>query len=148
MLNSCSHRFLISVRSGVTLCGCQDAKLMQSLTSNFRPSCSDRVLLLLLLLLLLLPRHMVSHTPPLEVHLHFWWLDVAMPGAYPGWRQFPRHHAGHNNTVCQRCRWQVTAKYACTFVALHEVTWCMIVRCTQNAPRRQQFYVAPAMPAL
>ena len=32
--------------------------------------------------------------------------------------------------------------------ALHEVTWCMVVWCTQNAPRRQQFHVAPAMSAL
>ena len=31
-----------------------------------------------------------------------------------------------------------------TSVALHEVTWCMVV-CTQNAPRRQQFHVAPAI---
>ena len=29
----------------------------------------------------------------------------------------------------------------CVFrVALHEVTWCMVVWCTQNAPRRQQFH--------
>ena len=31
---------------------------------------------------------------------------------------------------------------------LIEVTWCMVVWCTQNAPRRQQFHVAPAMSAL
>ena len=35
-----------------------------------------------------------------------------------------------------------------TYVALHEVTWCMVVWCTQNAPRWQQFLVAPSMPAL
>ena len=35
-----------------------------------------------------------------------------------------------------------------TCVALLEVTWCMVVCCTQNAPKRQQFHVAPAMPAL
>ena len=35
-----------------------------------------------------------------------------------------------------------------TYVALHEVTWCMVVWCTQNAPRRQQIHVAPAMPDL
>ena len=35
-----------------------------------------------------------------------------------------------------------------TYVALHELTWCMVVWCTQNAPRWQQFHVAPAMPAL
>ena len=34
------------------------------------------------------------------------------------------------------------------YVALHEVTWSMVVWCTQNAPRRQQFHVAPARPAL
>ena len=34
------------------------------------------------------------------------------------------------------------------YVALHEVTWSMVVWCTQNAPRRQQFHVAPATPAL
>ena len=34
------------------------------------------------------------------------------------------------------------------YVALHAVTWCMVVWCTQNAPRRQQFHVAPAMPEL
>ena len=33
------------------------------------------------------------------------------------------------------------------YVALHEVTWCMLVWCTQNTPRWQQFYMAPAMPA-
>ena len=30
----------------------------------------------------------------------------------------------------------------------HELTWCMAVWCTQNAPRWQQFHVAPAMPEL
>ena len=52
-------------------------------------------------------------------------------------------------SFCQKCRWQVTAKHAYTLhMALHEVTWCMVVWCTQNAPRWQQFHVAPAMPAL
>ena len=32
-------------------------------------------------------------------------------------------------------------------MALHEVTLCMVVWCTENAPRRQEFLVAPAMPA-
>ena len=38
---------------------------------------------------------------------------------------------------CQKRWWQVTAKHAYTlrYVALHEVTWCMVVWCTQNAPR-------------
>ena len=35
-----------------------------------------------------------------------------------------------------------------TYVALHEVRWCMVVWCTLNAPTWQQFLVAPAMPAL
>ena len=33
-------------------------------------------------------------------------------------------------------------------VKWHGVTWCMVLWCTENAPRRQQFHVAPAMPAL
>ena len=45
-------------------------------------------------------------------------------------------------SFCQKCRWQVTAKYACT---LH--MWlcmkCMVMWCTLNAPRWQQFHVAP-----
>ena len=42
------------------------------------------------------------------------------------------------------------AKHTCTlmYLALHEVKWCMVVWRTQNAPRRQQFLVAPAMSAL
>ena len=35
-----------------------------------------------------------------------------------------------------------------TYVALRKVTWCMAVWGTQNVPGRQQFHVAPAMPAL
>ena len=35
-----------------------------------------------------------------------------------------------------------------TYVALHEVTWCMVVWRTQNVPRCQQFHVVPAMSAL
>ena len=35
-----------------------------------------------------------------------------------------------------------------TYVALHEVTWCLVVWCTQNAQRWQQFHVALTMPAL
>ncbi len=44
-------------------------------------------------------------------------------------------------SFCQKCRWQVTAKTRVhlTYVALHEVTRCMVVWCTQNAPRWQQF---------
>ena len=35
-------------------------------------------------------------------------------------------------SFCQKHRWQVTAKHA--YVALHEVTRCMVVWCIQNAP--------------
>ena len=38
------------------------------------------------------------------------------------------------------------APYA--YVSLYEVTWCMVVWCTQNAPRRQQSHAALAVPAL
>ena len=35
------------------------------------------------------------------------------------------------------CRWQVIAKhaYTLTYMPLHEVTWCMVVWCTQNLRR-------------
>ena len=39
------------------------------------------------------------------------------------------------------------APYIYMHMALHEVTWCMVVWCTQNM-LRWQFHVAPAMPAL
>ena len=35
-----------------------------------------------------------------------------------------------------------------TYVALYEVSWCMVVWGTKNAPRWQQFHVAPTTPAL
>ena len=40
-------------------------------------------------------------------------------------------------SFCQQCRWQVTAKhaYTVTYVALHEVTWSMVVWCTQDLRR-------------
>ena len=54
-------------------------------------------------------------------------------------------------SFCQRYRWQVTAKHSytlCILVALHKMTWCMVVWYTQNVPRRQQFYVAQTTSAL
>ena len=43
----------------------------------------------------------------------------------------------HGASFCQKCRWQVTAKTLIhlMYVALHEVTWCMVVWCTQNLRR-------------
>ena len=40
-------------------------------------------------------------------------------------------------SFCQKCKWQFTAKhgYAVTYVALHEVTWSMVVWCTQDLRR-------------
>ena len=46
-----------------------------------------------------------------------------------------------SRSFCQKCRWQVTAKQVYTLrmwpyvCALHEVTWCMVVWCTQNLRR-------------
>ena len=34
------------------------------------------------------------------------------------------------------------------YKGMYEVSWCMVVWCRQNAPRRQQFHVAPAMSML
>ena len=33
---------------------------------------------------------------------------------------------------CQKCRWQITANYACAYVALHEVTWLYGVHRTRR----------------
>ena len=38
--------------------------------------------------------------------------------------------------------------FALSHMALHEVTQCLVVWCTQNVPGQHQFHVAPAMPAL
>ena len=39
-------------------------------------------------------------------------------------------------SFCQKYRWQVTAKHIhLMYVALHEVTWCMVVWHTQNLCR-------------
>ena len=40
-------------------------------------------------------------------------------------------------SFCQKCRWQITVKhaYTVTYVALHEVTWNMVVWCTQDLRR-------------
>ena len=42
-----------------------------------------------------------------------------------------------SRSFCQKCRWQITAKhaYTITYVALHEVTWSMVVWCTQDLGR-------------
>ena len=42
-----------------------------------------------------------------------------------------------SRSFCQKCRWQVTAKTRIhlTYVALHEVTWSMVVWCTQDLRR-------------
>ena len=44
-------------------------------------------------------------------------------------------------------RLQLNAHAPNVYVALHEVTWCMVVWYIQEAPRRRKIHVAPAMPA-
>ena len=53
-------------------------------------------------------------------------------------------------SFCQKGRWQVTAKCACTLQMWLCMKWhsACVVWCTQNTLRWQQFHVAPAMPAL
>ena len=53
-------------------------------------------------------------------------------------------------SFCQKCRWQVAAKHTCTLHLWLQMKWhykemhgCMMY--TECVPRRQQFYVAPAM---
>ena len=53
-------------------------------------------------------------------------------------------------SFCQKCRWKVTAKQLNMLACISHMWLCakwhdMVVSCTQNAPRRQQFHVAPAM---
>ena len=52
-----------------------------------------------------------------------------------------------SRSSCQKCRWQVAAKHAYTLRMWLCMKW-HVVWCTQNAPRRQQIHVAPAVPAL
>ena len=52
-------------------------------------------------------------------------------------------------SFCQKCRWQVTAKHACTLRMWLCMKWhgaCLYG--VHNVPRWQQFHVAPAIPAL
>ena len=44
----------------------------------------------------------------------------------------------------QRCRWQVTAKHTCTSHMRLCMTRCMVVWCTRNMLRQQQFDMAPS----
>ena len=64
----------------------------------------------------------------------------------------PQQHVkdpGHSaKSAGGRLQLNMHTPYINTYVALHEVTRCMVVWHTQNAPRRLQFHVAPAMPAL
>ena len=62
----------------------------------------------------------------------------------------PQQHVKDPGTSAKSAggRLQLNTHTHLTYVALHEVTWCMVVWYTQNAPRWQQFHVAPAMPAL
>ena len=64
----------------------------------------------------------------------------------------PQQHVkdpGHSaKSAGGRLQLNAHTPYVNTYVALHEVTWRMVVWCTQNALRWQQFLVAPAMPAL
>ena len=51
-----------------------------------------------------------------------------------------------SQSFCQKCRWQVTAKHTYTLHKWFCMKWHgMVVWCTQNALRQQNFRVAPAM---
>ena len=63
-------------------------------------------------------------------------------------RTYARTHArtesGDRSLICK----VPGSKYARTWhMCMHGLTLCVVVRCTQNAPRRQQFHVAPIMSA-
>ena len=55
-----------------------------------------------------------------------------------------------SRSFCQKCRWQVTAKHAYTLCMWLRMKWhgAWLYVVQELVPRRQQFHVAPAMPAL
>ena len=105
--------------------------------------------------------------------LEWWTRDQNVPGLSPSrssWRIFlfrvsflcwllfwyPFHlcvtavACKRSRSFCQKCMRQVTAKHACTLPLWLWMHWhCKLVHgwvvCTECAPRRQQFHVAPAM---
>ena len=63
----------------------------------------------------------------------------------------PPLYSSRAQSFCRMCRWLVTAEkkhapYVCGFAWSDTVHGCMVY--TELAPRREQFHVAPAMPAL
>ena len=54
-----------------------------------------------------------------------------------------------SQSFCQKCRWQVTVKHAYTLRMWLCMKWhgAWLAVCTELAPKRLQFHVAPAMPA-
>ena len=67
--------------------------------------------------------------------------ELSSPGStscadcYFGIRSTPVLARKRSRSFCQKCRWQVTGKHTCmhlTYVALHGVTWCMVIWCPQN----------------
>ena len=82
------------------------------------------------------PRISDSPTPPTPVPLGD---NTALNGAfrYPFHPRVTAVARKRPRSSCQKRRWHVTAKTRIhlTYVALHEVTRCMVVWCTQNAPR-------------
>ena len=63
-------------------------------------------------------------------------LSVLTPILYPFHPCVTAVARKRSQSSCQKCRWQVTAKHShLTYVALREVTWCMVVCCTQNLRR-------------
>ena len=94
---------------------------MQSLISNFCPPCGDPVLLLLLLS----PRHMVSHTLPLEVHLHFWSMEpiLAEDSPHVTMQGITTHSA---KSAGGRLQLNTHAPYVCGFAWSDMVHGCMV----------------------
>ena len=63
-------------------------------------------------------------------------------------QQHVRDAAHSAESAGGRLQLKTHAPYLCGFESSDTVNWYTVVWCTQNAPRRQQFDVAPAMPVL
>ena len=93
------------------------------------------------------PATTTRHPPTARARVASSWQPL--PAA--GWTRLPAPMSSLSVSCCVRhsTRPTVTIRVHRMYVALHEVTWCMVVAwCTQNAPRRQRFHVAPAVSAL
>ena len=92
-----------------------------------------------------------------ESHLERW-ENFLVQGQFPCWLLFWYPFYAHATAVlrkrsqcnhsAQKCMWQVTAKCTCIlhmWLCISAMKWCMVLWCTQNMLRWQQFCMVPAV---